>query len=159
MDDAVIDTNVLIVASLAHAGKFGESHRTPDECSQVFEWLDAFRNSTGVILLDNDMEILAEYHKKMTGQDLGLMVIDELMQSRCRLYEIKYEAEHDKAAVVPAAFADLDRSDRKFLAVALADIAAGYNNVIANATDTHDWRKIEAPCKSHGVTVLHLLDE
>lgn len=159
MDDSVIDTNVLIVASLAHAGRMDESHRTPDEMIRVFEWLDDFRNSAGMIILDNDMEIFAEYHKNMDGQDWGMMIIDDLMRSRCRLRMIDYESEHDKAAVVPAAFAELDRSDRKFLAVALADIAAGHNNVIVNATDTHDWRKIEAPCRAHGVTVLHLLDE
>lgn len=159
MVDSVIDTNVLIVASLAHAGKLDESHRTPDELIRVFEWLDEFRQSAGMIILDNDMEIMAEYRKNMTGQDWGIMIIEDLMRSRCRIYEIEYESEHDKAAVVPVAFADLDRSDRKFLAVALADIEDGYQNVIVNATDTQDWRKIEEPCRAHGVAILHLLDE
>jgi hypothetical protein len=90
------------------------------------------------------MEIWTEYNKKLTARDYGLYALADIMVSRCRLHDIEYEPAHDRAAIVPAAFAELDRSDRKFLAVALADIAAGHQNVIVNATDTQDWRKIEA---------------
>lgn len=138
MDDAIIDTNVLIVASLAHSGEFDGSHRTRAECSRVLEWLESFRSGPGAIILDNGMEIWAEYNHKLSARDYGLYALAEIMVSRCRLYEIEYEAAHDNAAVVPVAFAELDRSDRKFLAVALADVEAGHNSAIVNATDTQD---------------------
>lgn len=158
-DDAVIDTNVIIIASLAHADRSGESHRMAQECERVFEWLDAFRSGEGKVVLDNGMEIWDEYNNKLTGQDFGLLVIGAKMASQCRFHEIKHEPAHDEAAIVPDEFAALDRSDRKFLAVALADRAAGHESVIVNATDTDDWRAIDEPCREHGVVIRHLLDD
>jgi hypothetical protein len=160
MDDAIIDTNVIIVASLAMGGRADESHRTAQECAQVFEWLDAFRTSNASLVLDNGLKILDEYRNKLNDQDYGMIVaMDKLKSWQCRLHEIEHETTADEAAIVPAAFANLDRSDRKFLAVALADRAAGHTSEIVNATDTDDWRAIEDAATEHGVVIHHLLDD
>lgn len=157
MSDAVIDTNVMIVASLAHAGAAAESHRSADECSLVFEWLAEFHESSRCLILDNDMHIYDEYRHKLSDQDFAMLVVHEKLR-HARLHEIEYEDAHDRAAVVPPEFDELDRSDRKFLAAALADHAAGYESVIVNATDTEDWRAVASPCAAAGVEILHLLD-
>jgi predicted nucleic acid-binding protein len=160
MLDTIIDTNVLIVASLVPAGATGRSHRTPAECERVFEWVEKLRFDPAHIVLDNGMKIFDEYHNKLTPQDFGLLVIYEKMMQCCRFYEILHEVgTGDVPAIVPDEFALLDPSDRKFLAVALADMNAGHMSEIVNATDTDDWLKIAVPCEVHGVRIRHLLDE
>jgi len=88
------------------------------------------------------------------------LVITAKLERDCRLHEIEYEVDDpDRTARIPPEFAALDRSDRKFLAVALADLADGNHSAIINATDTGDWRKIDAPCQAHGVVIRQLLDD
>ncbi|MFV8753600.1 hypothetical protein ACNOYE_23855 [Nannocystaceae bacterium ST9] len=155
MADAIIDTNVLLVASAADPGSpFADTHLTPAEQLAVLDWVLSFHRSAEQVVLDNGMTIHDEYYNKMTGQDFGMIVITEKLQS-ARLHVIEYDA--DGHGVVPAAFAALDRSDRKFLAVALADLDAGDSSEIVNATDTLDWNAIAAACEAHGITIRHLL--
>ncbi len=157
--DAIIDTNVLIVASLSDREETGGSHRTPEECARVFEWLDAWRQSSASVILDQGFKIYKEYLRNLTGQDFGVLVINaKLQEFMVRYYVIEHE-DDDEAAIVPEEFAGLDRSDRKFLAVALADLDAGQESEIVNATDTDDWQKIAEPCAAAGIRVRHLLDE
>lgn len=157
-EDAIIDTNVLIVASLASSKEVDLSHRTPEECMRVFEWLEIFGRGEAALVLDNGFTMFDEYNNKLTGQDFGLLVVAHKLQTHWRLHEIEHE-EVDGAARIPPEFEALDRSDRKFLAVALADLEAGHASAIINATDTDDWREIEAPCQERGVVVRHLLDD
>jgi hypothetical protein len=156
MPDHVIDTNVLLVASAAHPySPFDDTHVPASERQTVLNWLVAFRNdSNRTLVLDGVFRIYDEYRHKMTEQDLGLLVIhDKMAGSRFRQVDIEYEA--DGTAVVPEDFADLDRSDRKFLATALADHS---HSTIVNATDS-DWFAIEDACAQHGVVVEQLIEE
>lgn len=153
VSDHVIDTNVLLVASAAHPGSpFKETHLPAEQREVVFEWVAAFRNDKRRLVLDGQFAIYEEYRRKLTDQDFGLLVVLEKMRTAwMRQVEISYEG--DGTAIVPEEFSALDRSDRKFLAVALAD--AGSSTII-NATDP-DWFAIEGPCERRGVVVEQLL--
>jgi hypothetical protein len=157
MVDVIIDTNVLLVASAGDPDSpFTETHRSIEECTHVLEWLIAFGESESSLVLDQDNRIYDEYHNKLQWGDLGLRVIyAKLSNSRFRQQVIEFES--DGSALVPETFAALDRSDRKFLAVALVDRASGNDSEIVNATDS-DWRQIEGACAEHGIVVRHLLD-
>ena len=50
-----------------------------------------------------------------------------------------------------------DRSDRKFVAAALIDIATGGRSTIVNAVDT-DWCDWQEALKHHGIVVTHLIE-
>jgi hypothetical protein len=153
MADCIIDTNVLLVASAAHPySPFDDTHVAAMERQIVFDWLAAFRNDDRCLVLDRMFKIYEEYQNQMTGQVYGLQVIHEKMQTAFRQVDIHYLA--DCMAEVPAEFDALDRSDRKFLAVALAD--EGHSTVV-NATDT-DWFAIEEECDAHAVVVEQLIE-
>lgn len=157
MVDAIIDTNVLLVASASDpSSPFTDTHRSPEDCEIVLEWLMAFSESDASLVFDQDNRIYDEYHNKLQGGDLGLRVIYEKMTyGKIRQHVVEFES--DGSAVVPETFAALDRSDRKFLAVAIADRASGHDSEIVNATDS-DWRAIDGPCSEHGIVVRQLLD-
>ena len=154
MTDHVIDTNVLIVASAAHPySPFDDTHVPPAEREAVLEWLSAFRRDERHLVLDTMFKIYDEYRNKLTDQDLGLQVITEKLQhSFLRTHSIRYDA--DGTAVVPDCFRALDRSDRKFLATALAD---GGRSTIVNAADP-DWYAVEDECVRHGIVVEQIID-
>ena len=155
MPDHVVDTNVLLVASAADPfSPFGETHVPSGERKVVFDWLVAFRRDGRALVLDEMLRIYAEYRNKLTGQDLGLLVVhDKLTRSQLRQVDVTYEADGE-TAVVPEDFHAFDRSDRKFLAAALAD---GGQSTIVNAADT-DWFEIEQECRKHGVVVEQLIE-
>lgn len=154
MPDHVVDTNVLLVASAAHPySPFGDSGLPAEDQQRVFEWLAAFRaDSARAMVWDTLWKIYEEYRHKLTAQDYGLQVVHEKMMG-ARYVEIDYD--EDGAALVPPVFAGFDPSDRKFLAVLLAD--AGQSTLV-NASDT-DWLDIEAELAAAGQTVEHLVED
>jgi len=153
MDDHVIDTNVLLVASAAHPfSPFSDSHVPPEHRETVLDWLVAFRGDSGrKLVLDMTMEIYQEYRNKLGDQDLGLQVIHERMAD-AEWVEISLDA--NGHGVVPAALSSLDRSDRKLAAAALA---APRPTTIVNCADS-DWLDTEEGCNAAGVRVQHLLE-
>ena len=91
MGDHIIDTNVLLVASMEDPGSpFMDSQHVPA----------------------NERE----YKKNLSKEDLGRKVVVEKLQSAIRYVTV--QAEHHGSAVVAAVH---DPSDRKFVATALAD--------------------------------------
>lgn len=152
--DHVIDTNVLLVASAADPfSPFGDSDLPRELQEQVFEWLVAFRgDQTRQMVWDTLWRIYEEYRHRMTDQDYGLQVVAEKMAS-ARFIDVDYDANH--VAVVPAEYDCFDPSDRKFLAVLLAD--EGRCSLV-NATDT-DWLDIEDEIVREGREVVHLLED
>lgn len=153
MNDHVVDTNVLLVASAAHPySPFSDTHVPPDERRQVFEWLCEFRaDETRRMVLDQTFKIYDEYRNKLTDQDYGLQVISAKMENM-RTIAISLTA--DGHADVPEDFSDFDPSDCKFLAVALADPST---IAIVNAADS-DWLDVEAQLASAGVNVVHIIE-
>jgi hypothetical protein len=151
--DHVVDTNVLLVASAAHPySPFDDSHVPPDLREQVLDWLLAFRDDPSRrIVLDMGMKIYDEYRNKLTDQDLGLQVVKHLMGDP-ELVVVSFDS--DGYAVVPDALAGLDRSDRKFAAVALG---ATRPTTVVNCADS-DWIDVESACVELGIRVEHLLE-
>lgn len=154
MPDHIVDTNVLLVASAAHPfSPFGDSDLPPELQERVFEWLAGLRaDPARQMVWDTMWKIYDEYRNKLTEQDYGLQVVSEKMAS-ARFVEVSYDG--DGIAIVPAAFACFDPSDRKFVAALLAD---GGQSTLVNATDT-DWLEIENEIGAAGRTVEHLLEQ
>jgi hypothetical protein len=153
MPDYVVDTNVLLVASAAHPfSPFDECDLTETDRDKVLDWLSRFHADQDCRMVwDRDFRIYDEYRHKLGEQDYGLLVVHEKMGSS-RQVDIEYDL--DTHALVPGDFADLDNSDRKFLAVVLADDA---KPTLANATDT-DWLKIETRLADAGIQVEHIIE-
>ncbi|MCK5796322.1 MAG: hypothetical protein KAI47_04010 [Deltaproteobacteria bacterium] len=153
MTDHVVDTNVLLVASAAHPySPFGDSDLPKDLQGRVFEWLTAFqKDTTRNMVWDVEFKIYDEYRNKLTAQDYGMLVVNEKM-AQARWIDIEYDENGD--GVVPKAFSAFDRSDRKLLAVLLADTDG---TSLVNATDT-DWLEIEAQLQDAAAQVDHLLE-
>lgn len=153
MADHILDTNVLIVASAADpTSRFSDSDLPLHLQQQVFEWLAALRaDETRRLVWDDAFNIYDEYRNKLTDQDYGLQVIRAKMIS-ARFINI--ELDNDGIATVPNEFSSFDPSDRKFLAVLLAD---NHHSTMVNATDT-DWLEIEAALENQGHTVEHLVE-
>jgi hypothetical protein len=153
MNDCVIDTNVLLVASAAHPySPFSDSHVPLSEQRKVLDWLKEFRvDASRRLVLDGSSLIYQEYRNKLTDQDYGLQVVHEKMQD---LRSVDLDWDGDDNAIVPKAFSEIDRSDRKFLATALTEPSA---IMIVNATDS-DWLEFEHELGVAGVPILHIIE-
>ena len=153
MGDHVVDTNVLLVASALHpASPFDDTHVPIEEQEAVFEWLAAFRaDDERRLVMDAGFAIYDEYRNQLSDQDYGLLAIHDKFD-RLRSVTLSWDEHGD--AVVPKALEVTDRSDRKFVAAALADTAA---ISIVNATDS-DWVAIEAALDAAGISVIHLIE-
>lgn len=152
----VVDTNVPVVAN-------GRSHADPD-C--VIACLDVLLEvaSHGVIVLDDAMRILNEYlsHLSLAGQpgpgDSFMKWVWNVQadDSQCERVSLtpKYESGAESFEEFPddPDLGDFDRSDRKFVAVALASVRAP---LILNAVDS-DWAESHEALVRNGVTVRFL---
>ncbi len=160
MGDHIIDTNVLLVASAQHPGSPFKDSQVPAEQQQVvLDWLIAFRKDhRRKVVLDQFFKIWEEYNNKITGQDIGLLVVAEKLQSSLlRTVDIAYD-EHGHGCLPPELEEVVhDRSDRKFVAVAWIDRSQGGESTIVNAVDS-DWADWEESLKPFGITVRHLID-
>lgn len=159
MGDCIIDTNVLLVASAQHPGSPFEDSDVPEVHMRiVLDWLMAFRkNSQCNIVLDHFWKIWEEYHHKMTGQDIGLMVVTEKLQlASVRFVDVEYDK--NGHGCLPRGLENVihDRSDRKFVAAALSDLTNGSRSKIINAIDS-DWCDWEKALKRAGIIVQHLI--
>jgi hypothetical protein len=163
VDDYIIDTNVLLVASASDPNsRFQDcDHISPEQQEIVLNWLMEFRkDKQRKVVLDHAFKIWDEYHNKMVrGQDLGSLVVAEKLQSALvRVIEIAYN--EDGHGCLPPELEKVihDRSDRKFVAVALLDISLGNKSTIINAVDT-DWCEWEKALNVVGINVKHIIDD
>jgi hypothetical protein len=155
MPDHIIDTNVLVVASTTLQSEVPTEHR-----QSVVDWLSEFRRDARRLLtLDAAWSIWSEYRNNCGSTDgerqqsFGFRVAADKLQT-ARWLSIDFDG--DGHAVLPKALALAirDRSDRKFVAVALAD--EGKSSIV-NASDT-DWYGAEEALKEHGVMLQQLID-
>lgn len=156
MADHLVDTNVLCAASTADPGSRygGTDHVPPEALKLALDWLAAFRRDRSrSLVLDRTFFIMREYRNKLTDQDLGLLVVMEKLRT-ARFHAVEFD--QDGHAVLPETLAGVvhDLSDRKFVAVALAD---GGRSTIVNACDT-DWYDWEQALADVGVVVEQLAD-
>ena len=161
MGDHIIDTNVLLVASAQHPGSpFKDSGVPAEQQQNVFNWLMTFRkDGQRKVVLDQFFRIWEEYHHKMTGQDIGLLVVTEKLQlGLVRFVDVAYDR-HGHGCLPPKLEKVVkDPSDRKFVATALIDLSDGGQSTIINAVDS-DWCDWEDALRRHGITVRHLIDD
>ena len=150
MTDYVIDTNVLVVASVS------ASHVNPEEALIVQDWVAFFRADTdSFLVLDESFLIWKEYQKNLDEQDFGYIAMREkLASTQCRFRPISLDP--DGNGILPTNLMEEvhDRSDRKFIAVVFAD---ALGSSIVNATNS-DWASWIDVLANHGVSVLQLLE-
>jgi hypothetical protein len=152
----IVDTNVLLVAS-----------RKAPQASLTcvitcIEYLETIQKS-GTLVIDSHRLIISEYMNKnsMSGQPNSgdaffKWVWDHQATSRCEQVSITQISE-DEFAEFPdsESLKNFDKSDRKFVAVALTHPA---KPAIANAVDS-DWRNYEEALANHGVSLNFLCPE
>ena len=160
MADHIIDTNVLLVASAQDpTSPFKDSHHVPAEQKLiVLDWLMDFRkDSQCKVVLDpyHKHGIWVEYNRQMTGQDIGLLVVTEKLQF-ARFVHIAFD--RNGHGLLPDELEDVDRSDRKFVALALKDLADGGSSTIVIACD-RGWYNCEEALEQVGVVVLQLIED
>ena len=152
----VVDTNVLVVANGKHE---------PAQAQCIGACIDALATArTGLVVIDDAQQILGEYHRhcSFAGQPgVGDAFFKWLWQRQAdsRHCLVVHITPHPKRgfAEFPAdeQLATFDRSDRKFVAVALA---AGDAPPILNASDT-DWWLARHALDANGLTVKFLCPE
>ena len=154
-DHFVVDTNVLVIAN-----NLSTSHAPPSCIQASINFLISLTRS-GHLIIDDNFEIISEYQKnvKAIGQPrVGDAFLKWVLQNRanparCTQVQIRPNAdrEYEDFPDDPE-LASFDRSDRKFVAVA---IAHPMHPPIANATDS-DWSNATEALHRHGVHVLQL---
>ncbi len=156
MASYVVDTNVPVVAN-------GNSPQADPDCViACVDLLSQVRND-GLIVLDDAMRILDEYRRNlgMKGQPgpgghfMKWVWNVQADRRHCRQVHLTPRADDpDDFEEIPrdAALAGFDRSDRKFLAVAMA---SSDRPVVVNAVDS-DWRDYYPSLRRHGVSVTFL---
>ncbi len=152
---AVIDTNVLIVAN------HKESPQASPDCILSCSHYLQLMTTQGTIVIDDQWHILKEYQHKVspTGQPgigdafLKWVLTNQANPKRCHSVKITDRGEGNFAEFPDdPELGDFDRSDRKFVAVA---IVHPHHPPIYNAVDT-DWLPVQAALRRYGITVEFL---
>lgn len=163
-ESRVVDTNVLIVASAAHATSPFPEGETPvsDQTlrDKVLAWLEAFeRDPQRHAVLDWDWHICSEYQHKLTEQDYGwLALMKKRDKSEVVWVGIQMD-EHGHAVLPPDLAASVtDLADRKMVASAIAVGIDVRPCKLTNACDT-DWLDCADALKAAGVETEHLLED
>lgn len=153
MADVLVDTSVLIVGSAAVEPGYADVAVDAESVELVFEWLREFRDDAERRLaLDELFRIFQEYNNKLNGQHFGLQVVHHKLATSC-LRTVAVDYDDHGFGIVPEGLAEVDDSDKKFVAAALNDPE---NLPIVNATDA-DWREQAEALRAHGVIVVELL--
>ena len=151
----VVDTNVAVVANRA-------SPQAGPQC--VLACIAALRTAKDeIVVLDDGMRILREYmnNLNMAGQPgvgdmfMKWVFINQAVSSRCELVPLtRRSTDPEDFNEFPGgdALSGFDRSDRKFVAVALA---SRNNPKILNAVDS-DWWEFRVQLVEHGLRISFL---
>ena len=154
----VVDTNVGVVANGGHAAA---SLRCQEQCA------NALRDARSrLVLIDDRQLVFTEYrqHLSPSGQPgLGDAFFQWLWDNQanprhCRQISITPRAEDEadfEEFPADSRLTRFDRSDRKFVAVA---IASGIESEILNASDT-DWWHFRDALESNGLRLRFLCPE
>lgn len=158
----VVDTNVLIAASAADTTRPRDIDAAPDDPAlrkKVWEWLNAFKNSTSRLILDDAYAIFKEYRNKLTEQDFGIQVVIHKWNTNCA-DSVRVDFDADGNVILPSALVPVihDLADRKMVAAALASRNEYGQGCVAFASDS-DWHGWEAKLKEHGVELEPIIEE
>lgn len=150
----VVDTNVAVVAS-ARA-----SQASPERVRACVRFLSDLLDD-GVLVLDSGWHILREYMRDLrsSGQPgvgdafLKWALTNRTNPERCESVPISPSASRGfEEFPADADLAGFDRSDRKFVAVA---VAHPQHPPVANAVDS-DWWHHQAALEGNGVRIIQL---
>ena len=156
----VVDTNVGIVANDILARDYQEDCITA--CINVLEKI----KNEGLLILDKGSLIIDEYRRYLSpsgrpgsgDEFMAWLIKNQWNMECCILVEITPESDNTsnfEEFPDDPELAGFDRSDRKFVAVALA---SRKDPEIINASDT-DWWIYKTALESHGVNVCFLCPE
>jgi len=155
----VVDTNVAIVAN-------EKSEQASTDCKlSCINKIKEFNNNQHILVLDNLWLIISEYKNKLSqiGEPgigdafLKWVLTNQANPNRCQTVKIT-KTGIDSFEEFPQDREDLeefDRSDRKFVAVALAH---PHKPTILNAVDS-DWKNFELSLKKIGINLEFLCPE
>lgn len=160
MPPAIVDTNVLMVAN-------GTAEQVSVECRQkAIQLLNRLRRE-GILVLDNQWEIVQEYKRNVSpsgqpgvGDAFLKWVLTNLKNSeRCRLVPIAPDSSKGyREFPDDPALNTFDRDDRKFVAVAISHRNLhGEVPPIWNATS--DWWLYRHALEDNGLLIEFLCDE
>lgn len=163
-ESRVVDTNVLIVASAAHATSPFPEDETPIHEAQLREqalaWMEAFESDPQRhAVLDWDWYICTEYQNKLTEQDYGWLALMR-KRDKSEVVWVGIEVDENGHAVLPAVLAAsvTDLADRKMVASAMAVGDDARPCKLTNACDT-DWLDCADALNMAGVETEHLLED
>ncbi len=157
MSAFVVDTNVAVVAN-------GRSVQADPKC--VLASLQALRNAmSSIVCIDDGLRILAEYMSNLSlaGQPgVGDAFMKWVHENQAVAERVERVQITDSATdptdfdefPIDAELNGFDRSDRKFVAVALASM---YSPSVLNSVDS-DWWDFREPLKRNGVRIHFVCD-
>ena len=155
----VVDTNVLVVAN----GKNKAPQASLECINSCVKYLNRLQKS-GILVIDKSWLILKEYKNNVCekGQPevgdrfLYWLLKNQANRKHCEQVAIKQISEYEFEEFPQSeSLKSFDKSDRKFVAVALTHYA---NPVIANAAD-RGWRNHKQVLTEHGVKLDFLCPE
>jgi predicted nucleic acid-binding protein len=152
MNKVVIDTNVLLSADSAIEARVAD--HVPLVCRlRALEWLESTLEAKPRVVVDTDWRILKEYENKLRTGDYGYRFLHEAHRRALFDFEV-VQWDEQGYALLPPALAEVvhDRSDRKFVAVALESKP---HPPIVNCADS-DWLAWESELARLGIIVEHL---
>lgn len=158
----VVDTNVLIAASVADPIHPKDIDATPDDPKQrmrVWQWLDAFQASPSRMVLDWAGVIYDEYNNKLGFNDFGIQVVmHKWSTASVDNVDVAYD-EHGHGILQPPLQAVIrDDADKKMVAAALDSYKQYGEGCVAFAGDT-DWHDWEADLLASNVLLEPIIED
>lgn len=158
----VIDTNVLILASVANPVTPKDMDTTPEDPAlqfRVWQWLADFENSTSRLVLDSAGKIKEEYDHKLGFNDYGIqVVIHKWSTLAVDNVDIQYDSNNNAVLQPPLDSVVHDLADRKMVAAALEAKKQFGESAIAFAADT-DWHAWEHALIQAGLSLEPIIEE
>jgi hypothetical protein len=147
----VVDTNVWVMMD-----KLSPENAVERECVLAcIQWGSAFNKGADErqIAVDDAWKILTEYRRNIKKGGLAEQYLNALLsQPRKRLALVTIQFDENGDAILPDLLQKMDRSDRKFAAVALTFQPPA---PIINATDT-DWMQAKEKLNEAGIKLEEL---
>lgn len=157
----VVDTNVLIAASVADPTHPAGIDATPDDPAvqmEVWQWLDNFSRSNSHLVLDAQQGIFEEYSAKLGFNDFGIQVVMHKWSTvAVDQVDVAYDALGHGILSEPLNSVVHDNADKKMVAASLAAIERYGDSCIAFAGDT-DWHEWEGRLSETGLELEPVIE-
>jgi hypothetical protein len=149
----VVDTNIWVFADklIDELTSLAEI-----DCQEAcFTYIMAFEREGHLLVCDIGYTIIGEYRRNIKQGGLSQAMLNRLETRPRETHLLEVVISYDEAgyAEFPFDLTTLDRSDRKFVAVAL--VAGNPTPPIVNASDT-DWDIASDELRAHGLSIEEL---